>query len=282
MSNSNPDNPALSPLLQARDICFTRDGRRILDHIDFSLARGEIVTLMGLNGSGKTTLVKVLAGLLRPDSGVVTRAPGLRLGYCPQRVAVDGTIPMTARGFLSLTAAGGTVLPALRRVGIAALADRRLAELSGGEFQRLLLARAILRKPDALILDEPMAGVDVAGQGELYELIPKLRDEYHCGVILVSHDIHVVMAATDRVLCVNHHICCSGRPETVAAHPEFVELFGDRAAKTLAVYKHRHNHSHDLHGDAHGDAHGDTYVDTHVDAHDATHARPDHARCERP
>lgn len=213
--------------------------------------------MVGLNGSGKSTLVKVLAGLMQPDSGQVKLKPGIRIGYCPQHAHPDATLPMSVSDFLSLTDAahGMSVTVTLEEVGIGGLERRQLSQLSGGEYQRLLLARAILRKPDVLILDEPMAGVDVAGQSDLYELIPILRDRYGCGVILVSHDMHVVMAATDRVLCINHHVCCSGQPESVAVHPEFVSLFGDRIAKTLAVYKHEHDHSHDLHGDTLGPGH---------------------------
>ncbi len=254
------------PLIETRDVCVVRDGRHILDHISLSLMRGEILTMVGLNGSGKTTLVRVLAGLLKPDSGEVRKQPGIRIGYCPQRAHPDATLPISARDFLLLThaATGMSIAGVLEEVGIGGLASRQIFRLSGGEYQRLLLARAILRKPDVLILDEPMAGVDMAGQSDLYELIPRLRDQYGCGVILVSHDMHVVMVATDRVVCINHHLCCSGQPENVAAHPEFVALFGDRIARTLAVYKHDHDHSHDLHGDTLG----------------AGHEHGDHSRCE--
>lgn len=249
------------PLIEARDICVVRDGRHILSHISLELVRGEILTMVGLNGAGKSTLVKVLAGLLSPDSGEVRRKPGIRIGYCPQHAFPDAILPMSARDFLLLAdaSAGASIAGVLDETGIGGLASQQLFRMSGGEYQRLLLARAILRQPDVLILDEPMAGVDIAGQSDLYELIPKLRDRYGCGVILVSHDIYIVMGATDRVMCINHHLCCSGRPESVAIHPEFVSLFGDRIAKTLAVYKHDHDHSHDLHGDTleSGHVHGD-------------------------
>jgi zinc transport system ATP-binding protein len=238
-------------LVQATGIYVERGGLVILTDIDASVEPGEIVTLVGLNGSGKTTLVRVLAGLMQPDRGRVQRRPGLKIGYCPQRAHADQNLPMTAIDFLNLVepARGMTAMDALKEVGIEGLAKRQLVQLSGGEYQRLMLARAILRDPDLLILDEPFAGVDIAGQGELYELIPRIRDRHHCGVILVSHDIHVVMASTDRVICLNHHVCCSGQPEAVAKHPEFVSLFGDQVAGTLAVYRHQHDHAHDLHGD---------------------------------
>ena len=259
MSVSSENQPATSarPLIEATDLSVTLGGMRVLSHVDISLYPGEIVTLVGLNGSGKSTLVKVLSGLVKPDTGRITYRPDLQIGYCPQHAHPDSTLPMSALDFLRLTRAapGMDIGEVLEEVGIAGLERRQLSALSGGEYQRLLLARAILRKPDVLMLDEPMAGIDVTGQSDLYELIPQLRDRYSCGVILVSHDIHVVMAATDRVLCLNHHICCSGQPESVAVHPEFVSLFGHQVAQSLAVYKHHHDHSHDLHGDTLGPGH---------------------------
>lgn len=242
-----------SPIITARSIQVSRAGQPVLQDIDLDLMPGEILTLIGLNGSGKSTLVRVLCGLMQPDSGMVERRDGLRIGYCPQHAHPDPNMPMTVNDFLALSngSADTSFQQVLEEVGIVGLQRRQLSQLSGGEYQRLLLARAMLREPDLLVLDEPLAGVDVAGQGDLYQLIPRLRDRYGCGVILVSHDIHVVMAATDRVICLNHHVCCSGKPEAVARHPEFVSLFGEQVAETLAVYKHDHDHSHDLHGDSH-------------------------------
>ena len=257
-SSKNIDSPNTEALIEAHDVSVTLGGMKVLTNIDLSVSAAEIVTLVGLNGSGKSTLVKVLAGLLKPDSGYVRRRAGLRIGYCPQHARPDSTLPMSVMDFLRLTHAARDrdAASVLEEVGIAGLQSRQLSALSGGEYQRLLLARAMLRKPDVLILDEPLAGVDVAGQGDLYQLIPQLRKRYGCGVVLVSHDIHVVMAATDRVVCLNHHVCCSGQPESVAVHPEFVSLFGSQVAETLAVYKHHHDHSHDLHGDTLGEGHG--------------------------
>lgn len=258
--NDSSENSADSqgePLIQASGLSVTLGGTRVLNDIDIDLRPAEIVTLVGLNGSGKSTLVKVLGGLITPDAGTINRRPGLRIGYCPQHAHPDKTLPMSVLDFLALTTAapGMDPIEVLDEVGIAGLEKRQLSDLSGGEYQRLLLARAILRKPDVLILDEPMAGIDMAGQSDLYHLIPQLRDRYGCGVILVSHDIHLVMAATDRVICLNHHVCCSGQPESVAIHPEFVSLFGAQVADSLAVYKHHHDHSHDLHGDTLGPGH---------------------------
>jgi len=252
-SSTNPSADPATALIEARAIQVSRGGQVVLQDINLTLMPGEILTLVGLNGSGKSTLVRVLCGLMQPDSGEVIHRPDLRIGYCPQHAHPDPNMPMTVRDFLSLTNGGkkASYEQVLEEVGIAGLQRRQLSQLSGGEYQRLLLARAMLREPDLLVLDEPLAGVDVAGQGDLYQLIPRLRDRHGCGVILVSHEIHVVMAATDRVICLNHHVCCSGQPETVARHPEFVSLFGEQVAETLAVYRHEHDHSHDLHGDAH-------------------------------
>jgi zinc transport system ATP-binding protein len=238
-------------LIEARDLCVSFDGRQILDQVTLQISRGEIVTLVGLNGSGKTTLVRVLLGLLTPDRGTVRRAPGLRIGFSPQRVDRDSILPMTVQRFLTLaTPMPRTRLQALLdEVGAGGLIDNQIADLSGGEFHRVLLARAIVRTPDLLVLDEPLAGIDVASQAELYRLIAHLRERYGCGVLLVSHDLYVVMAATDMVVCLNHHVCCMGHPHSVARDAQFIALFGPHVAETLAVYTHQHDHRHDISGE---------------------------------
>ena len=237
-------------LVEARQISVGYRGRAILDHVDVQVDRGEIVTLIGLNGAGKSTLVRVLLGLIPPDSGRVSRRPGLRIGYSPQNLHLDPTLPLTVAGFLALgTRTSPDRLRALlAEVGVPDVLESQVADISGGELHRVLLARALLRRPDLLVLDEPLAGVDVAGQSELYRLIADIRDRYACGVLLVSHDLHVVMAATDRVVCINHHVCCTGRPESVTRSPEFVALFGRHVAEALAVYTHDHDHQHDVAG----------------------------------
>ena len=225
-------------------------GEAAVSGVDLAIARGEIVTLIGPNGSGKTSLVRTALGLIEPDEGTVTTAPGLRIGYVPQDWHVEDTLPITVRRFLSLR--GAKDRAALDRVlgelGASHVVDSPLQRLSGGESRRVLLARALLRDPDLLVLDEPMAAVDVAGRAELYRLIRLIRDRHGCGVLLVSHDLHLVMAETDRVLCLNRHLCCSGSPEAVASHPEYLALFGPRLGQELAVYTHHHDHDHDLHG----------------------------------
>ena len=224
-------------LAEVNEVGVRRDGRWLVENISLSIARGEILTLIGPNGSGKTTTAKLVTGVLRPDAGSVWRKPGLRVGYVPQKLAIDWTLPLTVKRLMSLTAshARGEVDAALERVGIAHLAQAEVQNLSGGEFQRALLARAMLRKPDLLVLDEPVQGVDFSGEVALYDLIGQIRDETGCGILMISHDLHVVMAATDTVICLNGHVCCRGAPEQVARSPEYLSLFGARAASALAL-----------------------------------------------
>ena len=239
-------------LVNAHGISVTLQGRAILNDVSLSVARGEIVTLIGPNGAGKTTLVRIILGLLKADSGVVHRRPGIRIGYMPQRLQLSENLPLTVRRFLDLGChrqCESDVMNVVDQLDIRRLLDNPLQRLSGGEHQRVLLARALLRKPDLLVLDEPVQGVDVTGQATLYGLITKLRNQLGGGVLMISHDLHLVMATTDQVLCLNHHVCCSGHPESVSQHPAYLELFGTPASAKLAIYTHHHDHTHDIHGD---------------------------------
>lgn len=224
----------------------SRLGRALVAGVSLTIARGEIVTLIGPNGSGKSTTARMVTGVTRPTSGEVWRAPGLKIGYVPQKLAIDAMMPLTVERLMSLTSSLGKteIETALAAVGAAHLKKSPVQGLSGGEFQRVLLARAIARKPDLLVLDEPVQGVDFAGEVALYDLIRSIRDETGCGVLMISHDLHVVMAATDTVICLNGHVCCTGAPEQVANSPEYLSLFGARAAETLAIYQHHHDHTH--------------------------------------
>jgi zinc transport system ATP-binding protein len=218
---------------------------RALDGVSLAIQAGEIATVIGPNGSGKTTLLRVVLGLQPPSRGRVWRAPQRRIGYVPQRLAIDETLPLTTRRFLGLARhVRRPAAAALAEVGAAHTADLPVQRLSGGELQRVLLARALLGDPDLLVLDEPAQGVDVAGQAEIFALIRRVRDRLGCAVLLVSHDLHLVMAATDRVICLNHHICCSGTPEAVSRDPEYRALFG-AAIEGFALYTHHHDHRHD-------------------------------------
>lgn len=237
-------------LLKVSHVSLQIAGRQILDEIDFEVAKAEIVTVIGPNGSGKTSLVKLLLGLHQPDKGYVERCHQLRIGYMPQKLIIDNALPLTVEGFLRLVAGvdESDRKKIIQQVEIEHLLDKPVQAISGGEFQHVLLARALLRKPDLLVLDEPAQGVDINGQQKLYQLISSIRDEYGCGVIMVSHDLNLVMAATDRVICLNTHICCTGHPEAVTKHPEYLKLFGS-SMDGFAVYTHKHDHTHDLHGD---------------------------------
>ena len=223
-----------------------RGGRWLVRGIDLDLKRGEIVTLIGPNGSGKSTTAKTAIGVMKPNEGTVERAARLRVGYVPQKLAVDWTLPLSVERLMTLTMTvpRRDVAAALDRVGIGHLGRAEVHHLSGGEFQRALLARAILRKPDLLVLDEPVQGVDFSGEIALYDLISDIRETEGCGVLLISHDLHVVMAKTDTVICLNGHVCCKGSPTSVAASPEYRRLFGPRAERTLAIYQHEHDHTH--------------------------------------
>lgn len=240
----------MSPLVTLENISVQFAQRQVLSKVSLSLMPGKILTLLGPNGAGKSTLVRTVLGLLPATSGSVKRLPGLRIGYVPQKLHIDPTLPISVERFMRLSrgTARSAILPALNRVQAGHLLHAPLQRLSGGETQRVLLARALLNQPQLLVLDEPTQGVDVNGQVALYDLIDQLRQELHCGVLMVSHDLHLVMAKTDEVLCLNHHICCSGTPEAVSQHPEFIAMFGPRGAQQLAIYRHHHNHRHDLQG----------------------------------
>ena len=242
--------PSPDALIAARGLTVQRDGRVLLEGIDLDIYPREIVTVIGPNGAGKSTLVRALLGLIETTRGTVVRKPDLVVGYAPQRFDVDRAMPMTVERFLRLggNADAGRVSAALAEVGAGRVAGQQISHLSGGELQRVVLARALLREPELLVLDEPVRGVDYAGEAELYELIGTLRDTRGLGVLLVSHDLHVVMAKSDRVVCINRHVCCSGVPHTVARDPEYVRLFGEDAARSFAVYHHAHDHRHDLAG----------------------------------
>ena len=252
------------PLISARNISVSYSGERIIDGVSLEIMPGEIVTLIGPNGSGKTTLVRALLGLTALESGEVIRR-ATRIGYVPQSFARDRSMPMTARRFVAAFGGGSDreALAALARTGAEDTADRQMASLSGGEMARVALARAILRKPDVLVLDEPLAGVDVAGEAALYALIARLRGETGTAIFLVSHDLHIVMATADRVVCLNRHVCCVGDAKSVVRDPAFAAMFGSDLAAELAVYIHRHDHDHAPSGavrtgrhDHHGHSHG--------------------------
>ncbi len=234
-------------LLRVEGASVAFGGQTVLDRVDLTVASGRIVTVVGPNGAGKSTLLRLALGLVVPASGSVFRAPAV-VGYVPQRLNVERILPLSVHRFLAM--AVPEVVPsrrldeALGQLGAGHVLRRQVAELSGGELQRVLLARAVLRRPGLLVLDEPVGGVDMAAQAEIYDLIANLAHRDGVGVLMVSHDLHVVMAATDDVVCLNRHVCCAGHPEAVGRHPEYLALFGPKAAGSLAIYTHAHDHGH--------------------------------------
>jgi zinc transport system ATP-binding protein len=237
-------------LLSARDVSLTLHGRSILDHVTIDVRPNEIVTVIGPNGAGKSTLVRCLLGLQPITSGEIVRSKALRIGYVPQRFPQTPNVPLDVRRLLSLTLkpSESEIDAALAETGIAHLKHAAVARLSGGELQRALLARALLRKPELLVLDEPVQAVDFMGEARMYELISEIRRQHGCGILMVSHDLHMVMAESDHVVCLNGHVCCEGGPSKVQQDPEFARLFGPSAARMIAAYTHHHDHDHESHG----------------------------------
>lgn len=240
-------------LLRAEGVYLEDKKKSLLRDVNLSVSSGEIVTIIGPNGAGKTSLLNILLGLRSPSRGNVIRADKVVIGYMPQRLQLNPQLPMTVARFLSLAQSNTINFPAamdkaLQKTGVSELTHASMHDLSGGEMQRVLLARAILRRPQLLVLDEPVQGVDVVGQSQLYQLISQLRDDLQCGVLMVSHDLHIVMAATDHVICLNQHVCCHGHPESVSNHPAYLELFGHSTDANVAIYTHHHDHNHDIHG----------------------------------
>ena len=244
------------PLISASNIAYSVAGRQILRDISFVLEPGQITTIIGPNGAGKSSLVSIVIGLNTRFEGRVERRDGLIMGYLPQNSKMNPLMPITVKRLMSLTrkVSSKELMQALEKTAVAGLLNQPISALSGGEMQRVMLARCLLGKPDLLVLDEPTAGVDITGEAQMYELIARLRDEINCAVLMVSHDLHLVMSKTDQVLCLNQHLCCSGKPESVSQHPEYLALFGDQA-RSIAVYTHNHDHVHGLDGGCDGCQH---------------------------
>ena len=234
-------------LISAKNIDLRYGGQRVLQGVNIAIEPGEIVTIVGPNGSGKSTLLRVLIGALKPQKGQVTRTAGLRIGYVPQKLHIDPSMPMTVQRFLNLPdrVTKAEANAALVSAGVPGLADRQMSALSGGQFQRVLLARAILGRPDILMLDEATQGLDQPGSAAFYRQIEAVRRDLGCAVLMVSHELHVVMSASDRVICLNGHVCCEGTPDVVSAAPAYRELFGTGTGGALALYRHDHDHGHD-------------------------------------
>ncbi len=239
------DNSRNDILVRLKNVGVTLGGKTVLEDISFDIPAGRILTLIGPNGAGKTTLLKVILGVLNPDKGAVERKAGLKTGYVPQKTNLSRAMPVTVRRFLCLDKRynDDELAAALNLTGLPPdFLDKSVHPLSGGETQRVMLARTLLKHPDLLILDEPAQGLDPVGEERFYALLDSLNQTEKCAIVMVSHDLHIVMAGSHRVLCVNRHICCSGAPDEIVSLPEYGRLYGDRPA--LAVYRHHHDHRH--------------------------------------
>ena len=232
-------------LLKVENVGLLKNDKWLVKDVSLEIKRGEIVTLIGPNGSGKSTTAKIALGIHKKIEGKVQKFTD-KIGYVPQKISIDWTLPIRVIDFMLLTEklTNDQINASLNLTGVDHLKNKNLSNLSGGEFQRVLIARAIAKKPDLLVLDEPVQGVDFKGEVALYELIKKISEELSCGILLISHDLHVVMSATDFVVCLNGHVCCSGTPQVVAKNKQYLQLFGDRASKVLSLYEHKHDHTH--------------------------------------
>lgn len=237
----------VEPLLSARNIGVRLGNVTVLEHVTFSIHAGEIVTIVGPNGSGKSTMLRALVGILPVQGGSIDRKDGLSIGYVPQRLQIERTMPLSVRRFFDLPrkARIDDLAQVSERVQVSHLLNKQMMDLSGGQLQRVLLARALLNKPDILVLDEATQGLDQRGSAEFYHQVESVRNELGCAVLMVSHELHVVMSASDRVICLNGHICCEGTPEVVSSKPEYRALFGSGTRGALALYRHHHDHSHE-------------------------------------
>ena len=238
-------NKEKKTLLKLENSSFSKNNKYLVEGVSLEVKQGEIVTLIGPNGSGKSTTAKIALGIYKEIEGKVSKFTN-KIGYVPQKISIDWTLPIRVIDFMSLTndPTDEQINIALNLTGVEHLKNKSLGNLSGGEFQRVLIARAIAKQPEVLVLDEPVQGVDFKGEIALYELIKKISEELNCGILLISHDLHVVMSATDFVVCLNGHVCCSGTPQVVAKNNEYQELFGDRASTILSIYEHKHDHTH--------------------------------------
>lgn len=234
-------------LVSVEDLGIRYGAKTVLSHVSLAVSPGEIVTIVGPNGSGKTSLLRAIIGAVKPATGKVSRSPDVRIGYVPQSLHIDPTLPITVARFLRLVGhtTASSIAEALAQAGVPTLATAQMSQLSGGQFQRVMLARALIGKPQLLLLDEATRGLDQPGSAAFYRQIEAVRSDTGCAVLMISHELHVVMSASDRVICLNGHVCCEGTPDIVASAPEYRALFGTGTGGALALYRHDHDHGHD-------------------------------------
>ena len=240
----------MTDIISASNITVTRDNKDILDNVSISVNSDDFITILGPNGAGKSMLLKCLMGFYKPEKGIINRAPNLRIGYVPQQFLSEQTLPISTKRFLTLRkkVEEEEIKKIADETNIKSLLEKPLHILSGGERQRVLLARSLIGSPELLVLDEPAQNLDISGQLAFYKLLEQIYQSRSLSILMVSHDLHMVMATTKKVVCLFHHICCSGEPQIVTKDPEFVSLFGNDMAELMAVYQHGHNHTHEGHG----------------------------------
>lgn len=229
-----------------KNISLNLNNQQILKNINLELRKGEITTLIGPNGGGKTSIARILIGILKADSGEIVIRKNAKIGYMPQKLEIEKTIPLRVIDFLNLSskAKAEAHLKMIKKLGIEKILEKSIHKISGGQLQKVLLLYALINNPDILVLDEPTSNMDIAAQDEFYNIIEEIREQKHCAILLISHDLHIVMQKTNQVLCVNHHICCEGTPESINNHPEYLSLFGKNRLDNIAIYSHHHDHKH--------------------------------------
>jgi len=234
-------------LISAKNVSVLKHQKSILDNIDIQINKNDFITIIGPNGAGKTMLLKCLMGFYKPTSGRIERKEKLKIGYMPQSISIINTMPITVKDFITVRKEYDDISlnKVITEVSIGEIINKQLSVLSGGEMQRVLLARSLLNNPDLLILDEPAQNLDISGQLNFYKLIQEIYSKRNISILMVSHDLHLVMVSTKKVLCLYKHICCSGAPQQIAKDPEFLSMFGKDMANMMSIYQHSHDHNHD-------------------------------------
>lgn len=235
------------PIAYLKSISLSLNNQQILKNINLELKKGEITTLIGPNGGGKTSIARILIGILKASSGEVFISKNAKIGYMPQKLEIEKTIPLRVIDFLNLSATAEAMarLEAMaKKLLIENILEKSIHKISGGELQKALLVKTLINNPDILVLDEPTQYMDIAAQAEFYQVIEEIREQKNCAILIISHDLHIVMQKTNQVVCINRHICCEGSPESINNHPEYLSLFGKDRIDNITIYSHHHDHKH--------------------------------------